>query len=233
MLAATADLATSTFFTVPAAGLRAGLASCPDLSSFSSSCHGCGLAGPAQARRLLERGPNHPVADLAVQPGDIDLARLIFPGRQPDVARASQPRRTISAALEGDRHDGADAEDAHQLTADRICTNERERFTMRTLKLSVERRPGLRALGRSRSQGPAARQPTLACGFRGHRAHHSDLIARGIPRIVRAAFRGDRAQFERPRPSPDKSRKKLPSGTATRTPARANRGAGHDKEGRR
>jgi hypothetical protein len=81
---------------------------------------------------------------------------------------------------------------------------------MRTLKLSVERRPGLRALGRSRSQRPAARQPTLACGFRGHRA-----------------------QFERPRPSPDKSRKKLPSGTATRTPARANRGAGHDKEGRR
>ncbi len=34
------------------------------------------------------------------------------------------------------------------------------------------------------------------CGFRGHRAQHSDLIARSVPRIVRAGFRNDRAQFE-------------------------------------
>ena len=33
------------------------------------------------------------------------------------------------------------------------------------------------------------------CGFRGHRAQHSDLMARGVPRIVRAAFRDDRAQL--------------------------------------
>lgn len=37
---------------------------------------------------------------------------------------------------------------------------------------------------------------TLACGFRGDRAHHSELIARNVPRIARAAFRFDRAQCE-------------------------------------
>jgi hypothetical protein len=36
----------------------------------------------------------------------------------------------------------------------------------------------------------------VECGFRGDRARHSELMARSVPRIMRAAFRFDGAQFE-------------------------------------
>src|SRR5258705_7081976 len=108
----------------------------------SSSAVTCAGTGEHHARRLVERGADHAVADLADRSGHVDLAGLVLSWRQAkrrtDIARAREGGRIIHAALEGDRNDRADARHAHQPAADRISTNDPEQRTMEPRELLLQ-----------------------------------------------------------------------------------------------
>ena len=87
---------------------------------------------------------DHPIADLGDPPGHIELARLILPRRQPkvrpDIARVLDARRIVDPVLRRWRRSHR-RWNADQLTADRVCTNQREQLTRQALELRLERSP--------------------------------------------------------------------------------------------